>query len=396
MQDPHADADPATSEGVFVYTGSAPDRRGRRQRDGVRHGRASTTRAAPPPACSRSPRSPSPSVTVVSSGNPVPAPVRPRQPQRPGRLRTAAPPAATSSTLTAAARRIRPRPVRVAGGHERRRSTTPGWSAPSDAYGELWVTVKPRQNRDRARRHALRALRRPELRPPQGAVAGPDRPAAVPQRERRRRADRRHQRPAGLQPVRRLHPGRELAGHRRPPAACARRSPRKQRTGQLALATYNVENLAPGDPTASSPRWPRASSPTSSRPTSWPWRRSRTTTAPPTTARSPPTRRSPSSPPRSRAAGGPAYDWRSIDPVNDQDGGEPGGNIRQVFLFNPQRVAFDDIAGGERHRVDRGHPVGGHAQLTASPGRIDPANPPGTPAASRWSGSSPSAARRSS
>ncbi len=36
------------------------------------------------------------------------------------------------------------------------------------------------------------------------------------------------------------------------------------------------------------------------------------------------------------AAGGPRYDWRAIDPVNDQDGGEPGGNIRQVFLFNPR------------------------------------------------------------
>ncbi|MBE7163650.1 MAG: hypothetical protein INR72_20615, partial [Williamsia herbipolensis] len=27
-------------------------------------------------------------------------------------------------------------------------------------------------------------------------------------------------------------------------------------------------------------------------------------------------------------AGGPHYQWREIDPVNDQDGGEPGGNIR--------------------------------------------------------------------
>src|SRR6202042_279007 len=36
------------------------------------------------------------------------------------------------------------------------------------------------------------------------------------------------------------------------------------------------------------------------------------------------------------AAGGPAYESREIDPVNDQDGGEPGGNIRVVFLFNPK------------------------------------------------------------
>ena len=43
-----------------------------------------------------------------------------------------------------------------------------------------------------------------------------------------------------------------------------------------------------------------------------------------------------------KAAGGPAYDSRSVDPVNDQDGGQPGGNIRNVFLFNPAVVSFVD------------------------------------------------------
>jgi uncharacterized repeat protein (TIGR01451 family) len=40
------------------------------------------------------------------------------------------------------------------------------------------------------------------------------------------------------------------------------------------------------------------------------------------------------------AAGGPTYEYRQIDPVDDQDGGEPGGNIRVGFLFNPNRVEF--------------------------------------------------------
>jgi predicted extracellular nuclease len=40
------------------------------------------------------------------------------------------------------------------------------------------------------------------------------------------------------------------------------------------------------------------------------------------------------------AAGGPVYQWRQLDPVNNQDGGEPGGNIRVVFLFDPARVGF--------------------------------------------------------
>ncbi|MEV6837449.1 endonuclease/exonuclease/phosphatase family protein [Streptomyces sp. NPDC051133] len=74
------------------------------------------------------------------------------------------------------------------------------------------------------------------------------------------------------------------------------------------------------------------------------------------------------------AAGGPKYDWRSIDPVNDQDGGEPGGNIRQVFLFNPERVSFVDRAGGDSTTAVGVTEEHGKAELTASPGRIDPAN----------------------
>lgn len=74
------------------------------------------------------------------------------------------------------------------------------------------------------------------------------------------------------------------------------------------------------------------------------------------------------------AAGGPHYDWRSIDPVNDQDGGQPGGNIRQVFLFNPQRVSFTDRPGGDSTTAVGVTSVRGKAQLTASPGRIDPAS----------------------
>lgn len=74
------------------------------------------------------------------------------------------------------------------------------------------------------------------------------------------------------------------------------------------------------------------------------------------------------------AAGGPKYDWRSINPVNDQDGGEPGGNIRQVFLFNPERVSFVDRAGGDSTTAVGVTKVHGKAQLTLSPGRIDPDN----------------------
>ncbi|WP_328329237.1 lamin tail domain-containing protein [Kribbella sp. NBC_00382] len=76
-----------------------------------------------------------------------------------------------------------------------------------------------------------------------------------------------------------------------------------------------------------------------------------------------------------QAAGGPAYDWRSINPNNDTDGGEPGGNIRQVFLFNPARTTFVDRPGGDANTavsVVRARPTSNQVSLSVSPGRIDP------------------------
>ena len=40
------------------------------------------------------------------------------------------------------------------------------------------------------------------------------------------------------------------------------------------------------------------------------------------------------------SAGGPRYEYRDLAPVYGQDGGQPGGNIRPGFLFNPDRVNF--------------------------------------------------------
>jgi predicted extracellular nuclease len=77
-----------------------------------------------------------------------------------------------------------------------------------------------------------------------------------------------------------------------------------------------------------------------------------------------------------QAAGGPAYEFRQIDPVDDQDGGEPGGNIRVGFLFRTDRgVSFIDRPGADSTTrttvVD--HPS--EPRLSFSPGRVDPQNP---------------------
>jgi predicted extracellular nuclease len=79
-----------------------------------------------------------------------------------------------------------------------------------------------------------------------------------------------------------------------------------------------------------------------------------------------------------RAAGGPRYQWRYVAPENNQDGGEPGGNIRQVFLFNPKRVSFADRAGAESAAPTTATTATSvvktrkGARLTYSPGRINP------------------------
>jgi hypothetical protein len=75
------------------------------------------------------------------------------------------------------------------------------------------------------------------------------------------------------------------------------------------------------------------------------------------------------------AAGGPQYQWREIDPVNDKDGGQPGGNIRQAFLFNPARVGFTDRPGGDSTTAVGVTGTGAQTALTVSPGRIAPNDP---------------------
>jgi predicted extracellular nuclease len=77
-----------------------------------------------------------------------------------------------------------------------------------------------------------------------------------------------------------------------------------------------------------------------------------------------------------QAAGGPTYEFRQIDPVDDQDGGEPGGNIRVGFLFRTDRgVNFIDRPGGGPTTPTTivADPSG--PQLSSSPGRVDPLNP---------------------
>ncbi len=72
-----------------------------------------------------------------------------------------------------------------------------------------------------------------------------------------------------------------------------------------------------------------------------------------------------------KAAGGPTYLYTEIVPVNNQDGGAPGGNIRVAFLYNKDRVSLTSGAPKGTSTQAVGFADG---KLTLNPGRIDPTN----------------------
>jgi hypothetical protein len=72
------------------------------------------------------------------------------------------------------------------------------------------------------------------------------------------------------------------------------------------------------------------------------------------------------------AAGGPPYDYRQIDPVDNADGGAPGGNIRVGFLFRTDLadLRFVDRPGGTSTNDTSVVGPRNHPRLTFSPGRL--------------------------
>ncbi|KAH7920973.1 DNase I-like protein [Leucogyrophana mollusca] len=71
------------------------------------------------------------------------------------------------------------------------------------------------------------------------------------------------------------------------------------------------------------------------------------------------------------------YSFVDINPVNDQDGGVPGGNIRQAYLYNPDKVSLvsGSHPGGATDAVEVKKDSSGKLTLSYNPGRIDPTNP---------------------
>ncbi len=150
---------------------------------------------------------------------------------------------------------------------------------------------------------------------------------------------------------------------------------RAQRVYELAIATYNVENLAPSDPIAKFDRLAGGIVTGLASPDIISVEEIQDNTGATDDGTVAADRTWTMLIDAITRAGGPRYSFRSIDPTNDEDGGQPGGNIRVGFLFRTDRgVSFVDRSPGDATTATDVTRVAGRAALTHSPGRIDPAN----------------------
>jgi len=76
-----------------------------------------------------------------------------------------------------------------------------------------------------------------------------------------------------------------------------------------------------------------------------------------------------------KSISGVSYAFVDINPVNDADGGQPGGNIRQAYLYKPEVVRLREAAGSVAGGSSDANEVVPGPTLKYNPGRIDPANP---------------------
>lgn len=375
IQDPNPDADPATSEAVFVYTSSAPAVAvgdsvlvsGKVEQyyplasgdTDATTSNLSTTEIG------------SPTEITLSTGNALPAPIVITPATVPS---TYAPDLGNASIENGTIQ-----PTRSALDYyesiEGMRVEVDNASVvgPSDSYGEQYITTKPGQDATiRGGAELLGENQTPAGRLEVVADNGTNPEVSVGDEFSGATVGTIDYSQYGGFLIAASQLGTVVPGNLAPTVATA---PTKK---QLSIATYNVENLAPSDPATKFAALAKGIVTNLDSPdiiaveevqddtgaTDDGTVAADKTLAALTTAIA--------------AAGGPQYAYREIDPVNDADGGEPGGNIRQVFLYNPAVVTFVDRGGVNVDRSTTATEViktKGKPDLTLSPGRIDPANP---------------------
>ncbi|MEU4211975.1 endonuclease/exonuclease/phosphatase family protein [Streptomyces sp. NPDC026206] len=371
VQDPQPDKDDATSEAVFVFTGKdAPavavgDRVlvsgtvGEYYPGGEAAGLQSVTQLTKP------------GVTVQSSGNALPAAVR----LRPSTVPATYAPDAHGGSIE----KLPLKPGRYAldryeslEGMRVEVRDAPVVGATSE-HKDLWVTTDPRHNRTERGGTVYGSYRDPN--------AGRVKVVSLL--------------PYAQHPFPVANVGDKLAGTTAGPLdydnfggytvqatelgtledhKLQRETTRKQKSDELAVATYNVENLSPKTPQAKFDRLAAALVTNLASPDVVALEEVQDDNGTTNDGVVDAGQTLKKLTDAVAAAGGPAYQWRQINPVDGQDGGQPGGNIRTAFLFNPARVSFKDVPGGDATTAVKAVREGGKAALSASPGRIDPAN----------------------
>ncbi|MBI5160705.1 MAG: esterase-like activity of phytase family protein [Micrococcales bacterium] len=374
IQDPAPDADPVTSEGVFVFTGSMTPTVAAGDSVLV-SGRVSDYNPGGNPA---NPAVSTLSVTeittatvaVLARGAGLPAPVVLTPTTVPDAFAPDLGGASIELTAVQPARsaldfyeslegmRVQVDDARVVG--------------PSNEYGEQFVTTKPDQNRSARGATVLTA----DNRIPSGRLAvttltganlalrvGDVLPGAT----------------AGPLDYTSFTGYNLVAAQLGEPLrnGLPREAAAPQRADQLSVATYNVENLAPGDPAEKYRRLAEGVVTSLASPDVVAIEELQDDTGAVDDGVVTAGRTLTALTQAIAAAGGPFYQWRQIDPADKTDGGQPGGNIRTGFLYNPARVTFVDRGAADADRTSTPTAVGGRRgapQLTLSPGRINPAS----------------------
>lgn len=153
-------------------------------------------------------------------------------------------------------------------------------------------------------------------------------------------------------------------------------TPNVNEDDELAIATFNVENLDPGDPAAKFERLARLIVTNLQSPDIIALEEVQDNNGATNDAIVDASQTYARLIAAIQAAGGPTYQFRNVDPVDDQDGGEPGGNIRVGLLFRTDgKLAFVDRPGGTPTTATTIEAGATGARLSVSPGRIDPTNP---------------------
>ncbi len=367
IEDRAPDADPATSEGLFVFTGKAPSVH---SGDSVAvAGTVSEFRPGGSPTNLSTTELTGPTVTVTGTGAALPAPVQVGAGGRvaPPVARADAPGDVEAAPFDPAAHALdfyeSMEGMRV-------RLASAVAVGPTNTFGELPVvpagTADPRTVRggvlySYADPNADRLILAPALAPVPTANVGDTLPGPV----------------IGILDYDFANWNLDvLATPARTAGPIQPEVTRRQRPLELAIATYNVENLAPTDPPAKFDRLAAGLVRNLSAPDIVSLEEIQDNSGAVDDGTVAANVTLDKLVAAISAAGGPVYRYREIDPLNDTTGGQPGGNIRVAFLFRADRgLSFVDRPGGDATTpVAVTRDRSGRAQLTVSPGLVDPGN----------------------